>query len=226
MDTTNADNKLYWSFDFNPDEKVEVRLVLANYVENDNLYAGLYALADNPEDGWEPFTDLTINLCPLPPFHAYVDNRDCNRGVHEFLIRYGIAAPADILPERNGFKLFRFNKKRLEELAPKSHGEAMHYEPPFPKISETLEYDGKNYPIRIIRDGYGLYTVSIPELKNALLAGIKRKDGKAQELYGSICHYYEQKELECLPDEEILERMYCNNKGSDAEPDTTNCNER
>lgn len=106
MTTENTDNKLYWQSDLYPEGKVEVQVTLSTYADNDNLYVGLvYPCQENKD--WESFTDLTINQHSLPPFHAYVDNRDYNQGAHEFLIRYGIAEPVSFpFPEYNGFHLF------------------------------------------------------------------------------------------------------------------------
>ena len=45
-----------------------------------------------------------------------MDNRDCNRHVHDFLTINRIAEPAGF--EYQGFRMFRFNPDRLKELAP------------------------------------------------------------------------------------------------------------
>ena len=50
----------------------------------DNLYVGLESRSKENPECWESYTDITVNLNSLPPFHAYVDNRDCNRHVHDF----------------------------------------------------------------------------------------------------------------------------------------------
>lgn len=89
----NKSNTLYWKTATDSAERIEVRLVLNSYIDNDNLYVGLESQSkDNPEC-WESYTDITVNLNSLPPFHAYVDNRDCNRHVHDFLTNNRIAEP-------------------------------------------------------------------------------------------------------------------------------------
>lgn len=102
MTAENKANKLYWSSNLYPNRQIELQLTLTTYADNDNLYVGLICPCETVEDGWEPFTDLTINQFSLPPFHAYVDNRDYNKGAHEFLIRHRIAVPNTELPEWNG----------------------------------------------------------------------------------------------------------------------------
>ena len=81
----NKSNTLYWKTATDPAERIEVRLVLNSYIDNDNLYVGLESRSKENPECWESYTDITVNLNSLPPFHAYVDNRDCNRHVHDFL---------------------------------------------------------------------------------------------------------------------------------------------
>lgn len=202
-------NKLYWQSGLYPGGQVEVQLTLATYADNDNLYAGLIAPCENAEDGWEPFTDLTINQHSLPPFYAYVDNRDYNRGAHEFLIRYGIAVPCNEFPEWNGFRLFRFSRKRVEELAPEYYKMIARRLPPEVQSLETIEYEGNKYPLRKIKDAYGFYIISVPELEKALLQGKSRNDTQAEELHESICHYCTEEEMKYLTDEEMVKEIHC-----------------
>ena len=112
----NKSNTLYWKTATDPAERIEVRLVLNSYIDNDNLYVGLESRSKENPECWESYTDITVNLNSLPPFHAYVDNRDCNRHVHDFLTSNRIAEPAGF--EYQGFRMFRFNPDRLKELAP------------------------------------------------------------------------------------------------------------
>lgn len=208
MTTEHTANKLYWQSDLYPGGCIEVQLTLATYADNDNLYVGLICPCETVEDGWEPFTDLTINQFSLPPFHAYVDNRDYNKGAHEFLIRYGIAVPNTELPEWNGFKLFSFNRKRLQELAPEYYKVIAGKLPPDMRELETVAYKEQDYPIRNIKDTYGIYIVSVPELEKALIDGRTQNDAKAEELHESICHYLTTEELGYLTDEEIIESIH------------------
>lgn len=209
MTTENTANKLYWQSDLYPNGQVEVQLTLATYADNDNLYVGLICPCETVEDGWEPFTDLTINQFSLPPFHAYVDSRDYNKGAHEFLIRYGIAVPNTELPEWNGFKLFSFNRKKLQELSPEYYKVIAAKLPPEAGKPETVEYKKIEYPVRTIKDTYGVYIVSVPELEKALLDGMAQSDTEAQELHESICHYLTREDLNYLTDEEIMEGINC-----------------
>lgn len=106
----NKSNTLYWKTATDPAERIEVRLVLNSYIDNDNLYVGLESRSKENPECWESYTDITVNLNSLPPFHAYVDNRDCNRHVHDFLTSNRIAEPAGF--EYQGFRMFRFNPDR------------------------------------------------------------------------------------------------------------------
>lgn len=216
MDTGHTGNKLYWQSDLYPDGQMEVQLTLATYANNDNLYAGLICPCEEVKDGWEPFTDLTINQYSLPPFYAYVDNRDYNEGAHEFLIRYGIAVPEELFPEWNGFRLFRFNRERLEELAPEYYKMIARKLPPAIKTLETMEYKEAQYPLRKINDTYGFYLVSVPELEKVLLDGMSKKEAEAAELHESICHYCTKEELKYLTDEEMIEVINCGIKENHA----------
>lgn len=222
MTTENTANKLFWQSDLYPDGRIEVQLTLATYADNDNLYVGLICPCETVEDGWEPFTDLTINQFSLPPFHAYVDNRDYNKGAHEFLIRYGIAVPNTELPEWNGFQLFSFNRKKLQELAPEYYKVIATKLPPEAGRLETVEYKKKEYPVRTIKDTYGLYIVSTPELEKALLEGMAQSDTEAQELHESIYHYLTREDLSYLTDEEIIEAIHCGAKQRNAITTTVN----
>lgn len=47
-------NKLYWKSDLYPEGKVEVRVTLATYADNDNLYVGLNRPCTKEEGRWEP----------------------------------------------------------------------------------------------------------------------------------------------------------------------------
>ena len=50
MDTS---NKLYWKTATEPADNIEVRLILDNYANNDNLYIGLETPADGNREQWE-----------------------------------------------------------------------------------------------------------------------------------------------------------------------------
>lgn len=207
MNTEHTDNKLYWQSKLYPNGQTEVQLTLGTYADNDNLYAGLITPNENMEDNWEPFTDLTVNVHCLPPFYAYVDNRDYNKGAHEFLLRYGIAVPDTLFPEWNGFRLFRFNRKRLEELAPEYYKMIARKLPPQTHALETIAYKNINYFLRKIKDTYGFYIISVLELEKALLDGKEKNDTEAEEIYEGICHYCIEEDLKFLTDEEMIEKI-------------------
>lgn len=207
MNTEHNKNKLYWQSDLYPEGKVEVQLTLATYADNDNLYVGLICPCEEEEDEWESFTDLTINQHSLPPLHAYVDHRDYNKGAHEFLIRYGIAHPCNEFPQWNGFKLFRFNRERLEELAPEYYRMIARKLPPDLQALETVEYQGQKYPLRKIKDTSGFYLIATQELEKELLNGIGNDNTQAEEIHGNICHYCTEEEIKSLTDEEMIKKI-------------------
>lgn len=198
-----TDNKLYWRSNLYPEGKVEVRITLSTYADNDNLYVGLMCPREDSKD-WEPFTDLTINQHSLPPFHAYADNRDYNEGAHEFLIRYGIAEPVTF-PEHNGFRLFKFNATRLKELSPEYYPMIVRKLPPDKTATEMQDYKGREYPVRQIKDAYGFYIISTSEFERILREGEQQGDAEATEILESICHFCTEEDLNGLTDEEMVE---------------------
>ena len=115
----NKSNTLYWKTATDPAERIEVRLVLNSYIDNDNLYVGLESRSKENPECWESYTDITVNLNSLPPFHAYVDNRDCNRHVYDFLTSNRIAEPA-------GFEYQGFELKQIHILGPAFTGSNSH----------------------------------------------------------------------------------------------------
>lgn len=139
----NKSNTLYWKTATDPAERIEVRLVLNSYIDNDNLYVGLESRSKENPECWESYTDITVNLNSLPPFHAYVDNRDCNRHVYDFLTSNRIAEPAGF--EYQGFRMFRFNPDRLKELAPEQFKTISAKLPPQDDMIKDI-ISGKTFP--------------------------------------------------------------------------------
>ena len=45
-------------------ENIVVRLVLATYADNDNLYVGLEKISGESPECWETYTDITVNCNP------------------------------------------------------------------------------------------------------------------------------------------------------------------
>lgn len=203
MCNKNDKNRLYWKSDLYEEGQVEVQLTLSTYADNDNLYVGLIRPCNENKD-WEPFTDLTINQNSLPPFCAYVDNRDYNKGAHEFLVKYGIAGPV-ALPEFNGFRLFKFNADRLKELAPEYYPMIARKLPPPQTATEMQGYKGDKYPVRKIRDAYGFYILSTLEFEKILREGERQGDTEAAEILESICRFCTEEDLNGLSDEEMVE---------------------
>lgn len=77
--------------------------------------------------------------------------------------------------------------------------------PPDRSASETLEYNDRQYPVRKIKDAYGFYILSTPELEKALREGEQQGDAEAAEMRESICHFCTEEEMSQLTDEEMIE---------------------
>ena len=45
-----------------PTERIEVRLVLNSYIDNDNLYVGLESRSKENPECWESYTDIILSL--------------------------------------------------------------------------------------------------------------------------------------------------------------------
>lgn len=202
----NKSNTLYWKTATDPVEHIEVRPVLDSYADNDNLYVGLESRSKENPECWEAYTDITVNCLSLPPFHACVDSRDCNRHVHEFLIHNRIAEPAGF--EYRGFSIFRFNPERLKTLAP---GQFKAISARFPPQDDTIKdiiYREERFPLRTVQDDYGIYLVSTWKLEEALIEGVRNLDATANELLESICLFCSIQELRYLTDAELIETIH------------------
>ena len=162
----NKSNTLYWKTATDPAERIEVRLVLNSYIDN------------------ESYTDITVNLNSLPPFHAYVDSRDCNRHVHDFLTSNRIAEPAGF--EYQGFRMFRFNPDRLKELAPEQFKTISAKLPPQDDMIKDIIYQERRFPLRTVQDIHGIYLVSSKELEESLIEGVRNLDATDAELIETI----------------------------------------
>ena len=198
-----TDNKLYWKTATEPAENIEVRLVLATYADNGNLYVGLETPSNGSPECWESHTDITINCNSLPPLHAHVDSRDCNRHVHDFLIRNKLAEPTG--HEHQGFRIFRFNPERLKELAPDQFRSISLQILPQEHTIKDIVYREERFPLRIIEDSYGKYLVSTEEMEKALLEGVRNLDATANELLKIICLFRSEEDLHSLTDTELIE---------------------
>ena len=54
----NKSNTLYWKTATDPAERIEVRLVLNSYIDNDNLYVGLESRSKNNPTRTSPSTSI------------------------------------------------------------------------------------------------------------------------------------------------------------------------
>ena len=202
----NKSNTLYWRTATDPAERIEVRLALNSYIDNDNLYVGLESRSKENPECWESYTDITINFNSLPPFHAYVDSRDYNRHVHDFLTNNRIAEPVGF--EYHGFRMFRFNPDRLKELAPEQFKTISAKLPPQDDMIKEIVYRKERYPIRTIYDDDETFSVSTKELEESLIEGIGIQDTTAQKLLDGICLFCSIQELRYLTDAELIEKVY------------------
>ena len=202
----NKSNTLYWKTATDPAERIEVRLVLNSYIDNDNLYVGLESRSKENPECWESYTDITVNLNSLPPFHAYVDSRDCNRHVHDFLTSNRIAEPAGF--EYQGFRMFRFNPDRLKELAPEQFKTISAKLPPQDDMIKDIIYQERRFPLRTVQDIHGIYLVSSKELEESLIEGVRNLDAAAYELPDGSCLLCSTQELRYLTDAELIETIY------------------
>lgn len=202
----NKSNTLYWKTATDPAERIEVRLVLNSYIDNDNLYVGLESRSKENPKCWESYTDITVNLNSLPLFHAYVDNRDCNRHVHDFLTSNRIAESAGF--EYQGFRMFRFNPDKLKELAPEQFKTISAKLPPQDDMIKDIIYQERHFPLRTVQDIHGIYLVSSKELEESLIEGVRNLDAAANELLDGICLFCSTQELRYLTDAELIETIY------------------
>ena len=140
------------------------------------------------------------------PFHAYVDSRDCNRHVHDFLTSNRIAEPAGF--EYQGFRMFRFNPDRLKELAPEQFKTISAKLPPQDDMIKDIIYQERHFPLRTVQDIHGIYLVSSKELEESLIEGVRNLDAAANELLDGICLFCSTQELRYLTDAELIETIY------------------
>ena len=101
---------------------IPVRLEVFSYDSPGNLYVGLLSPENDSVTSWGSFTDVTVNMRPLPPYYAFVKEYSENEGMGEFLTRNGIACRSHVIPDiQNGFvtmHAYLFDRERLALLAP------------------------------------------------------------------------------------------------------------
>ena len=71
---------------------IPVRLEVFSYDSPGNLYVGLLSPENDNGTSWGSFTDVTVNMRPLPPYYAFVKEYSENEGMGEF--SPGTASPA------------------------------------------------------------------------------------------------------------------------------------
>ena len=183
----NKSNTLYWKTATDPAERIEVRLVLNSYIDNDNLYVGLESRSKENPECWESYTDITVNLNSL-----LTSNR--------------IAEPAGF--EYQGFRMFRFNPDWLKELAPEQFKTISAKLPPQDDMIKDIIYQERHFPLRTVQDIHGIYLVSSKELEESLIEGVQNLDAAAYELLDGICLFCSTQELRYLTDAELIETIY------------------
>lgn len=62
----NKSNTLYWKTATEPAERIEVRLVLNSYIDNDNLYVGLESRSKDNLNAGNPTRTLPSTSIPFP----------------------------------------------------------------------------------------------------------------------------------------------------------------
>ncbi|MCE8735751.1 hypothetical protein K0F71_23315, partial [Bacteroides thetaiotaomicron] len=62
---------------------IPVRLEVFSYDSPGNLYVGLLSPENDNGTSWGPFTDVTVNMRPLPPYYAFVKEYSENEGMGE-----------------------------------------------------------------------------------------------------------------------------------------------
>ena len=110
---------------------IPVRLEVLCYDSPENLYVGLLSPGDDNGTSWETFTDVTVNMRPLPPYYAYIKEYSENEGMGGFLTGNGIACRSHVIPDiRSGFATmhaYLFDRERRAGLAPETFPEYEKY---------------------------------------------------------------------------------------------------
>lgn len=97
----------------------EVKPTVNTYRDWDNLYMGLECF-DKEFESWERFSDITVNICPLPYLESAIDTNNNGSEILNFLEDNGFAVPTGKVV-RSGFcsfPVYRFNEAVLEKIDP------------------------------------------------------------------------------------------------------------
>ncbi|MCO7112338.1 DUF4313 domain-containing protein [Bacteroides uniformis] len=152
---------------------------------------GLLSPENDNVTSWGSFTDVTVNMRPLPPYYAFVKEYSENEGMGEFLTRNGIACRSHVIPDiQNGFvtmHAYLFDRERLALLAPDTFPD---YEkkPCGRMIPTTMEVKQENKGIGVrlnhIRHGecMEVWQLQTPEGKP--------KRYVCRDTYGENCWYW------------------------------------
>lgn len=97
----------------------EVSPRVNTYCDWDNLYVGLEYF-DTEFGTWDRFSDITVNICPLPYLESAIDTNNNGGEILSFLEDNGLAIPSGKFV-RSGFcsfPIYRFNEAALEKIDP------------------------------------------------------------------------------------------------------------
>jgi len=102
----------------------EVKPKVNCYVDYNNLYVGLDYF-DKEFGTWDPYGDITVNICPLPYLESAIDTNNNGGEILNFLEDNGFAVPTGKFL-RSGFctfPVYRFNEAALEKIDPVNFAE-------------------------------------------------------------------------------------------------------
>ena len=125
----NNDIKTY-EYDSEYGGKYIVAPKLATYLENDNIYVGLN-FYDEEYTCWDSFSDVTVNIVPMPYLYSAIDTNNNGDSIVDFLEENGFGESTGKYVQSGYcmYPVFRFNEDKLKEIDPdvfadyaKSHG--------------------------------------------------------------------------------------------------------
>ena len=130
---------------------IPVRLEVFSYDSPGNLYVGLLSPENDNETSWGPFTDVTVNMRPLPPYYAFVKEYSENEGMGEFLTRNGIACRSHVIPDiHSGFvTMHAYVRQGTARAARAGHFSRLREKPCGRMTPTTMEEKQENKGIRV-----------------------------------------------------------------------------
>lgn len=122
--------------------KEKIRLKVGNYMYGNRLYIGMLFLSS---DGWEPFSDLTVNLphVQVKANEAFIDHNS-SKAKLDFIVRHKLGKVSDETAS-SGYCTFQkvaFDLERLRELDPDGVSRYMEQHPGLQKISKARKRTG------------------------------------------------------------------------------------